>query len=547
MKINTPKIKETRNFNLFTSIWIVPFIALMIAVWLAYQYFNDLGPEIEIIFPKNEGLIAGQSVVKFKNVPIGKVTKIYISKDTDGVIVRVRMDSKAARPYMTEKARFWIVKPEVGFSGVSGLDTLISGTYINVYSKAGGAFRRRHIGLEQPYQDTSKGKYFHLSSIDGKNISIGMALFYKNIKVGKVAYKYLSLDNKHVDIIVYIKNRYADYINTNTKFWMKNMMSIDYTSGKIDIDIAPLKFLLTGGIVFSSPNTKKGKKIPSGYVFTLYKSKTIAESYTVVGSGSKIYKKFILKAKNSISGLSNDSVVRFDGFDVGKVLKIKLSYDKNKHHITGEILIEIDTSVFDNSKDTNTTGEENLYQAVKDGLRAKIVDLDPISGAKYINLTFNHKDKNKTIIKGDKYPYLPMDTKKSLSIMNSVTQILNRLNNLPLDELLNSVQKVVDASEKPVKHIDDLIIKLSHSVKDINSMTSRKSFKVLPDELSRVLKETEKTLKSTQKVVKGYDSNSLIKEQLTQTLKILTKTSQEMKTFLQMLNRKPNSLIFGDN
>ena len=183
MSTNLPKVEESNKLNLFTSIWIVPFIALMIAGWLAYQYYDDLGPEIEIVFSKNEGLVAGQSVVKFRNVPIGKVTKIYITKDIDGVIVRVRMNSKAAKPYMTENAKFWIVKPEFGFSGISGLDTLLSGTYIDIYSKAGGTFKERHIGLSQPYQDTSKGRYFQLTSDDGENISIGMPIFYKNIKV----------------------------------------------------------------------------------------------------------------------------------------------------------------------------------------------------------------------------------------------------------------------------------------------------------------------------------------------------------------------------
>ena len=546
MSTNLPKVEESNKFNLFTSIWIVPFIALMIAGWLAYQYFDDLGPEIEIIFPKNEGLVAGQSVVKFKNVPIGKVTKIYISKDTEGVIVRVRMNSKAARPYMTEKARFWIVKPEVGFSGISGLDTLLSGTYIDVYSEAGGSFREQHIGLSQPYQDTSKGKYFHLRSEDGKNISVGMPVFYKNIKVGKVAYKYLSLDDKHVDVVAYVQNQYAAYIHTDTKFWMKNTMRVDFTRGKIDVDIAPLNFLLTGGIVFSSPNVRKGTKTPSDYIFTLHKSQTEAESHTV-GSGTKEHKKFLLLTEDSISSLSHGSVVRFDGFDIGKVLKIKLSYNKTKHHMVGAVLIEVDTSVFDDLHDANSTGEENFYQAVEEGLRAKIAALDPITGAQYVDLTFHHHDGEGTIIQGEKYARLPMTSQSSSGIMDSVTQILDKLNNLPLDELLASVKNVVDASEKPVKHVDELLVKLTHTVEDINKMTSKKSFEVMPDELNRALREMTNTLKSTQEVVKGYDSNSLVKEQLTQTLKILTKTSQEMQAFLRMLNRKPNSLIFGDN
>ena len=546
MLTHLPKVEESNKFNLFTSIWIVPFIALMIAGWLAYQYFDDLGPEIEIVFQKNEGLVAGQSVVKYKNVPIGKVTKISITKDTEGVVVRVRMNSKATEPYITEKAHFWIVKPEVSFSGVSGLDTLLSGTYIDVYSEPGGTFKKRHIGLSQPYQDNSRGKYFYLKSEEGKNVSVGMPLFYKNIKVGKVAYKYLSFDNKSIDVVVYIENQYASYIHQDTKFWIKNTMSVDFSRGKMDVDIAPLNILLTGGIVFSSSGIDKNTEVPSDYIFTLYKSQTEAQSH-MVGSGRDTCKKFLLLTKESISHLNSGSVVRFDGFDIGKVLKIKLSYDKHKHHMTGRVLIEIDTSVFNDTEDTNSTGEENFYQAVKEGLRAKIAALDPISGSQYVDLTFHHHDGKGSVIQGKEYVCLPMTSQNSSGIMDSVSQILDTLNHLPLDELVVSVKNVVDHAQKPVDHADELIVKLMHTVEDINKMTSKRSFEVMPDELNRVLHEITKTLKSTRKVVKGYDSDSLVKEQLTQTLNILSKTSQEMQAFLRMLNRKPNSLIFGDN
>jgi paraquat-inducible protein B len=546
MAINLPKVEESQTFNLFTSIWIVPFIALMIAGWLAYQYFDELGPEIEIVFPKNEGLVAGQSVVKFRNVPVGKVTKIYIPKDKDGVVVRVRMNSQATEPYMTEKARFWIVKPEVGLSGITGLDTLLSGTYINMYSELGGTLKKHHIGLSQPYQDTSKGKYFHLRSKEGKNISIGMPIFYKNMKVGKVAYKYISLDKKYIDVIIFIYNQYASYVYKNSQFWIKNTMTVDFSHGKLDIDIAPLKFLVTGGIILSSSIENKSDSIPLDYIFTLYKNKTEAENSYAVKDVKK-YKKFVLLTHDSIANLHRGSIVRFAGYNIGNVENIKLTYDAKKHTITGRVLIQIDVSMFENAEDKNSTGEENFYAAVKEGLRAKIATIDPITGSQYIDLTFHHHDGIGTIMKGPKYVRLPMTRESSSGIMDSVTQILDKLNNLPLDELVTSVKKVVDASQKPVKHADELLTKLNKMVADINKMTSKKSFEVMPDELNRTLKEMTKTLRSTRKVVKGYGSDSLVREQLSQTLQILTKTSQEMQAFLRMLNRNPNSLIFGDN
>ncbi len=140
-----------------------------------------------------------------------------------------------------------------------------------------------------------------------------------------------------------------------------------------------------------------------------------------------------------------------------------------------------------------------------------------------------------------------MTSQSATGIMDSVTQILDKLNNLPLDELVTSVKKVIDDADAPVQHADALIVNLQKTVANLNKMTNKKSFEVLPDELSKALTAMTKTLNETKKVVKGYDSNSLVKEQLTQTLRILTKTSQEMQAFLRMLNRKPNSLIFGDN
>lgn len=546
MSYPIPKIKESSKFNFLTSIWIVPFIAVMIAGWLAYQYFEDLGPEIEIIFPKNEGLVAGQSVVKFKNVPIGKITKIYIQDDTEGVVVRVRMNSKASKPYMTEYAKFWIVKPEVGFSGVSGLDTILSGTYIDIYSEKGGTFRKRHIGLVEPYHDTSTGKYFHLISKNASNITVGMPVFYKSIQVGTVQYKYLSLDDKNIEVILFIDNQYTSYVHIDSKFWIKNTMNLDLSKGKFDLDIAPLKFLLSGGIVFSSSGVYQGKKIPKDAIFPLYKSKTEAQSH-VLGSGLKKNLLFMLLTSESISGLSEGSVVRFEGFDVGKVVDIKLSYNKNSHQMKGEVLIKIDTSVFEDKNDINITGEENLYMAVEEGLRAKITALDPLSGAQYVDLTFNHSDKEGTMIKGNRYVILPMTSQSATGIMTSVTQILDKLNHLRLEELLASVTTVIESTSKPIDNANTLLLSLQDTVKDIHRLTSKKSFNVMPDELNRALKEMTKTLKKTSTVIKGYDSDSLVKEQLAQTLEILSHTSEEMQVFLRMLNRNPNSLIFGDN
>jgi len=547
MSKQIPEIEESSKFNFITSIWIVPFIALIIAGWLGYQHFAKRGPEVKIVFPKNEGLVAGQSLVKFRNVPVGKVTKIHVDEETDGVTVVVRMNTRRSKPYLTEHARFWIVKPEVGLSGVSGLDTLISGTYVNIYSKAGGKkFKDKFIGLTQPYRDSIEGEYFHLISANAENVSVGMPIYYKNIKVGQVEYLNLGLDNKSVDVIVFINKQYVPYIHDDSKFWIKNMVNIDFAKGNLDINIAPLNFMLQGGIVFSSSGEDKNSYVAYNHIFPLYKSKTLAES-TPIGSVTKTIKKFMLLTDDSIANLRIDSPVRFDGFDIGRVSHMELSYDKNTHKMLGQVLVNIDISVFEDKHETNSSGELNFYKAVEEGLRAKLVALDPITGMLFIDLTFDHQDGNGSIVQGSKYVQLPMTSQSSSGIMTSMTQILDKLNNLPLEKLLASVNKVVDDSAAPIANANEVLIDLKKTIENINALTSKKSFEVLPDELNKAIKSITRTLKSTEKVVKGYARDPIEKRQLVETLEILTKTSEEMQIFLRMLNRKPDSLIFGDN
>ena len=546
MSTQIPEIKESSKFNFVTSIWIVPFIALIIAGWLGYQYFEDRGPEIRIIFPVNESLVAGQSVVKFRNVPVGKITDIYVEQEIEGVVVVVRMNSKRSNPYLTEKAKFWIVKPEVGIGGVSGLDTLLSGTYINIYSDLGGKEDKdEYIGLSQPYHDSKNGEYFHLLSLDGQDISVGMPIFYENIKVGQIEYTYLSLDNKSVDTIVFIDKQYAHLVHNDSKFWIKSMINVDFSKGNLDVNIAPLNFMLQGGIVFSSSGEDVNETVDAKRIFPIYKSKTKAESKTI-GSTLKNFKKYKLFTDHSTANLRKQAPVRFSGFDIGWVGEIKQNYSKATHKMTAEIVIGIDTSVFEDSSEQNSSGEVNLYEAVTEGLRARLDTLDLISGMLFVDLAFEETEDNVSITKGKEYAVFPMTKVGASSMMGSMTRIMDKLSKLPLEKLVNSLDKVINEASEPIANANEMLKELKKSAADLSEMTSKKSFKAMPNEVNKTIKELTRTLKSTRKVIDTYGKGSMMNEQLSYTLEILTKTSKEMEVFLRLLNRKPNSLIFGD-
>jgi len=212
----------------------------------------------------------------------------------------------------------------------------------------------------------------------------------------------------------------------------------------------------------------------------------------------------------------------------------------------GDVLLNIDTSSFADKK----SGEENFAMAVKEGLRARVTLTDPITGLLYVDLVFTDENATHQIEQNGTYALLPSIPMEQSGIMDGVERMIAKINALPLDDLIVSISELAKDSDRAVKDLHQplqtILTDLKESVKALKKMTSRKSFAAMPDEVNKTLKELTRTLKTTKKVLKGYDSNSLLTRQISQTLKSVTKSSQEMQQFLKMLNRKPNSLIFGD-
>ncbi|MEA3419135.1 MAG: MlaD family protein [Campylobacterota bacterium] len=548
MSKKIPEVQESTKFNFVLSIWIVPLIALLIALWLAFQYYSELGPKIEIIFKSNEGLKAGQSQIKYKDVPIGKIEKVVLRSDGDGIKVIARMD-KEAIPYLNEDAKFWIVKPEVGIGGVSGLETIISGTYIKLYSKKGEMKKKKFIGLQKPYRLLEDGEYFHLNASSAFNVKKGTPIFFKNMQVGYAEYVTISLDGKSVDVIVYIEKSYIPYIHTDTKFWIQSTVDIDYANGQFDFNIAPLAHIVRGGIEFSSSGEDITKKVPYNHIFRLYKNSSVAADKQI-GKGGKAVREYLMHFNESIAKLNIDASVRYDNFDIGSVKDISLSYNRGSHQMTGKVIASIDTSIFFDPSDRNHTGEENLEQAVREGLRASVQEYDPISGLLYIDLSFTDENRSREIVSGERYTLFPTVTGQGAGIMSGLTGIVDAIQKLPLDELVDSMDKAVSGFtgllEENKETTRQLLLDLDETLDGINKLVGNKEFARIPTELNKTMRALQKSLKSLDSVMQGNSNQSLLSSQLTETLKEVAKASRDTQKMMRKLDRKPNSLIFGD-
>ena len=557
--MSTPKepvIEKRRGFNPFTSIWIVPFTALLISLWLIFQHYSKLGPEIQIYFQNSDGLSADHSVIKFRNIPVGKVVKIGLvtskddkKSDDDGVIVTIQMN-KNMEQYLNKKAKFWVVKPRVDYSGVSGLDTLISGAYISMYAKKGEETTKKFLGLDNPYRDTNSGSYFLMHSTVSRGIRVGTPINYRNIQIGEVEHVNLSSDGKSIDIVTFVDKKYIKLINKTTKFWLQSLINIGIHGNRLDLDIAPvMSHLVFGGITFETKMDKEYPEAEPSYFYKLYENKYEAEGQRF-GKGAEFMRPFEFHFDGDVSGLKKGSTIRFEGFNIGEITSAHIHYSSKEHTMHTSVEGDIDISIFE---DSNRSGMENLQLAVKDGLRGKLTTLGPLIGEYYIDMIFDTNSSNSTTLAiatdGKATPF-PVMTNREDNIMDELNRFIAKLNSLKLAELIDGTTNMIKSNNQPIRALIDTMtntsVNLDRTLKKVDAITGDKSMQEMPNKINGAIEELSHTLETTKRLLKGYKSNSLFGDKVGQMLKEINRSSQETKRLLKKLNRKPNSLIFGD-
>ncbi|KIM07097.1 MAG: hypothetical protein KU38_11270 [Sulfurovum sp. FS08-3] len=541
MSIQTPIINKKNGLGFLTSIWIVPIVAVLISLSLAYNHFSQLGPEIKIYFNSSAGLKVGQSKVKYRNVDVGVVTKILLNDD-NGVIVLVRME-KGTKKYLNNESKFWIVKPEVDSSGVSGLETILTGTYINLYTQKDNSYKKVFSGLEKPYEVHDSGHRFVLTTNKATNVKIGSPIYYRNIQIGKV--DTIELDDElALNINVVIKDEYRTFINRSTKFWVQSVMDFNFENSNFNMNLAPLSNMLKGGVeIFTNPNIKD-TSLPSNFKFTLYPNK-VSSLNKKIGLGGEYIKKFAIDFDDRISKLDMYASVKFKGFIVGEVTDINYNFDTDVGKIRSIVNVNIDTSAFLDQDLPKVSGFDNLKEAVKKGLRARVDAENPLTGTLYIDLDFI-KDANTTqhiTYLEDKTYLFPSYRMKESKIMESINDILEKIQKLPLEELLRSTNDLIANSNEP---LTKLLNELQTTLKLTNQMLAKNDTQNLPKQLNQSIQKLNLVLHSTQQLMNGDAQKSLLASQITTMLKELTNASKSMNTLIQKLDKKPNALILGE-
>ena len=264
----SPRVSRARAFPL---IWVVPIVAIAIGGWMGFRELRDRGKAITIDFADGSGVEAGRTVLEYKGVSAGTVEAVELRPGLAGVSIRLRL-TRSAESLARAGAHFWIVHPEISFSGVKGLDTLVTGVRINVLP-GGGPPAAHFTGLDKaPVPEvTDEGRAFILRTDRLGSLTSGAPVFYREFKVGKVEASRLSRDSTSVLIRVHVDAPYGDLVRTSTRFWNTGGFSFKVSLfGGAELKDTSLESLVTGGIAFATPAVGAGAPAaPAGAQFAL--------------------------------------------------------------------------------------------------------------------------------------------------------------------------------------------------------------------------------------------------------------------------------------
>jgi len=317
-------------------VWIIPILAAVVAIGIAIQRIVSEGPTITIVFKAAEGIEAGKTFVKYKDVNIGQVTAVRLSSDYSKVEVTAKI-AKSAAGLIVEDAKFWIVEPRVTLSGITGLGTLLSGNYIGFEAGKSNKKQRNFTGLEVPPIITGgqPGRQFVLKAEDLGSLGIGSPIYYRRLQAGQVIAYDLAGDGKAIELKVFVNAPYDRHVNSGTRFWNASGVDVSIGAGGVEVRTQSLVALVAGGIAFDTPPfAAKAEPAAANTAFTLYSDRPIAMKQPDV-----IAARYVLHFTETLRGLSVGAPVALLGLPAGEVTAVGLDIDPTTRTIRGRVEI----------------------------------------------------------------------------------------------------------------------------------------------------------------------------------------------------------------
>lgn len=536
----------------FSFVWIIPILAAAIAIYLGYRTIMEQGPLITITFNTGEGLAAGQTQIKYKAVALGTVESIDLAPDNSHVIVRVRMNSLGSR-FLTNHARFWVVRPRLSVTNLSGLDTLVSGAYISVDpGSPGGQYDTHFKGLEEPpgVRSDVPGSTYVLRAGSVGSLSTGSPVFYRDVIVGEVLGYDLGDGIGPVTINIFVRAPFNKLVKPESHFWDSSGITLGLQNGGFHVEFQSVEALLAGGVTFDLPaDAIHDAPSPNNATFHLFPNRQDAES-----AGYLHNIPIVAYFQSSVAGIDRGTPVTIFGMQVGEVTGRKLLIDPAKGTSQVRITAELQPERVFNSTDFPKTLDPGavLQNLVNNGLRVSLASSNFITGSKEMALVVDPHAKPVTITEEDGAYVLPsMDGGGDL--MASAAQILAKVEAIPFGEIGDNLNKLLETSNQTLgsDQVKKAIADLSSTLESVQVLVKNTNTSLQPTlkKLPEMTANLDRTLKSANQAVgqlsRSYGGNSDFERSLSQLMQQADGALRSVKQLADFLNRHPEALILG--
>lgn len=537
-------VRRSRRIGL---VWVIPLIALAIGAWLAIKAVREAGPTITISFKSAEGLEAGKTKIKYKDVEIGKVEVIRLSPDLSHVTVSAKMVNEIEN-YLTANTRFWVVRARVASGEVSGLSTLFSGAYIGMDPGQPGSPRENFEGLEKPPVVTldMPGTLFFLHATRLGSLDVGSPVYYRQIKVGQVVSHAMNADGSALEIQIFVAAPYNQFVQQNTRFWNVSGLDITLDSRGIRINTDSLTSLMLGGVAFETPAGELQTALAEeGRRFFLYGSRdeTNEPVYT-----KKI--QFLAYFDETVRGLSKGASVEFRGIKVGEVTDVKLEFSQKQLSFRVPVLMTIEPERFSNLDHSGLPDEAMIAKLIEKGMRAQLRSGLLLTGQLYVNLGMYPDAPSQKLRYADHFPVMPTVPGPTEEITASVANFLNKVEKLPLDKIGSDLQQTI-ASIRLLAGSKDLpaaLQGLRQGLEQLNRFAASLNSQTAP-QLGGVLEQARQTLAQTQNTMLTAEqlvgSESAMTHEFNRMVQELSKAGRAVTALADFLERHPEALLYG--
>lgn len=522
-------VPSTKKRGSLQLVWIVPIVAALIGAWLAVQAFIERGPTVTIEFETAEGLEAGKTKIKYKEVDIGLVTEVALGEDRKTVIATAEFN-KRAESFLVEDTRFWVVRPRIAGGQVSGLGTLLSGSYIGVDPGKATTSRRKFTGLETAPVVTGDrpGRQFVLRADELGSLEIGSPVYFRRLQVGEIIGFKLAQDGTAVSFRIFVRAPYDRFVTAGSRFWNASGVDVAVDAAGFRVQTQSVISILLGGIAFQSPpDAQPGPPSEPNTEFTLFANQGEALKHP-----DTVSETYLLLFDQSVRGLSVGAAVDFRGLTIGEVTAIGLDIDPAKM----EVRIPVEIRIYPDRLRARLLrpvspardSVEGVRRYVDRGLRGQLRSGNLLTGQLYVALDFFPNAPKITLDTTRRPIQIPTVPGAFEELQTTLGNIVSQLERVPFEQIGDDVHRAL-------VRLDPLLQAADKLVKDLGTG--------IAPELHATLGQARQTLATAERGLLAADAP--VQTDLRETLREVRRATEALRNLSDFLERHPESLIRG--